>query len=291
MKRVPSCLVSFAHLRSDQIPLAGDGFDEWVLDSGAYSALNSGVKITNEDFISFAKRAVAHDPRLHTVFALDVIGKPEASMLNALAAKAAGLKVVPTWHAGEPIEFAVEMAKQFERVALGGLVARREGNRSQLLDAKTKRHHCEKFFCAVWPKWIHGFGCTSEELMSALPFAAVDSTTWALRPSMYGSWKTFGRLPVKVTKELRPALQAEALWFMNREAFHDAQWRRELNKIGCDRFRIRLACSPSNVKELNEMFGSGNGAPASPSPAKPKAPTISGALDDKWQDYWKQRLA
>jgi hypothetical protein len=254
----PSILVSYAHLKPHHVPLKGDGFDQWVLDSGAYTAHNSGKTIIPEEFIKFATEAKTSDPRLDTIFALDVIGDPETSLKNALAAKKAGVAVVPCWHAGEPIEFAQEMAKQFPRIALGGLVARLQNNRSQLMDSRTKMHYAEKFFCAVWPKWIHGFGCTGEALMSALPFAAVDSTTWALRPSMYGSWKTFGALPVRVSKNIRPALEAEARWFLDRESFHDAQWRKELQKVACDRFRIRLACSLANIKELNSMFGTGN---------------------------------
>jgi hypothetical protein len=311
-KRVPSLLVSYACMTAKHVPLPGDGFDEWVLDSGAYSAHNSGKKITNEEFIAFALRAQKLDSRLRYVFALDVIGDPEASLRNAIEAKAAGVNVIPTWHAGEPVEFAKEMARQFERLACGGLVARLDNNRSQLYDTGTKVKFAEQFFGAVWPKWVHGFGCTAEDLMSGLPFASVDSTTWQLRPSMYGSWKSFGALPVRVKGDLKYALKSEVLWFLNREDYHHAQWKRELAKVNCSKFRIRLACAPSNVKLISEMFGTGRveavadreEAPArvevsAPARAetvsvkteetKPK-PALTGQMDNKWADYWKSRL-
>lgn len=250
----PSVLVSFAHLKTQHIPMRGAGISEWVLDSGAYTAHNSGKTIRNEDFIHFALTAQKKDPRLVCIFGLDVINDPKKSLENALAAKKAGLNVVPTWHAGEPLEFAQEMARQFDRLACGGLVARLANNRATLFDTKTKLHHATNFFKAVWPKWIHGFGCTAEELMSELPFAATDSTTWTLRPSMYGSWKSFGFLPLRLTSETKDCLRTEVDWFMDREALHDAQWRGELVKVGCERFRIRLACSVSNVKDVSRMF-------------------------------------
>ena len=310
----PTLLVSYAHLREHHVPMPGHGFAEWTLDSGAYTAHNSGKTIRNEDFIRFALRAKKLDPRLVCVFGLDVIGDPEASLRNALEAKAAGLEVLPTWHAGEPLEFAQEMAKQFDKVALGGLVARLKNNRAQLFDTGTKLHHAMKFFHAVWPKWIHGFGCTAEDLMTELPFAATDSTTWTLRPSMYGSWKSFGFLPLRLSSDTKDCLRTEVEWFLDREALHDAQWRSELVKVKCDRFRIRLACSVSNVKDVSRMFAPEEDTAAAhlaaqveeqvqaergaaPAPdeetmVSPKSAVKSAELSPtefKWANYWQQR--
>lgn len=308
---LPSLLVSYAYLKEKHIPLLGQGFYEWVLDSGAYSALGAGKVIRNEDFIQFALNAQKRDPRLKHIFALDVIGNPEASLKNALEAKAAGLNVIPCWHAGEPLEFAQEMAKQFDKLALGGLVARLENNRAQLFDTKVKVHHAMNFFKAVWPKWVHGFGCTAEELMEQLPFASVDSTTWSLRPSMYGSWKTFGFLPLRLSKDTKDALKTEVDWFLDRESFHDAQWRRELAKVSCERFRIRFACSVSNARDVSRMFCPGeilttepepsegeenavNQVPGTnPAPVKPPCTKKSIEIPEnayQYEDYWKKRL-
>lgn len=281
------------------MPIKGAGFDQWVLDSGAYTAHNSGKTVNNDEFIRFALRAQQMDERLVAVFALDVIGDPVASLANALKAKAAGVTVIPTWHAGEPIEMAQEMAKQFDRVALGGLVARLANNRAQLMGTSEKLHYAEKFFNAVWPKWVHGFGCTAEELMSNLPFAAVDSTTWCLRPSMYGSWKTFGKLPVRVSGDIKSALKSEVDWFLDRESFHNAQWRKQLASIECDKFRIRFACSPSNVKDISAMFAPGETivveedykTPELISPPKQETKTKPVSAGYLMEDYWKERLA
>ncbi len=221
----------------------------WALDSGAYSAHNSGVVITNEDFVTKAKAIVANDSRCDIVFALDVIGDPKRSLANAIEAKREGLNVIPTWHAGESLELAQELKRQFPKLALGGLVARLHNNVSQKFDAKTKRRWCEVFFQTTWPTWIHGFGCTSGELMNAYPFASVDSTTWTLRPSKYGSWKTFGRMPIKVNQASGSALRSEIEWFMNAQARHDAKWKNELRKVGCDRFRIRFATTTAGVRK------------------------------------------
>ena len=251
----PSLLVSYAHLRRNGIiPLPGRAFDEWVLDSGAYTAANTGEVIDVELFIQFARDAAARDVRLRHVFALDVIGNAEASLKNALKAQAEGVRVIPTWHAGEPIEFAQEMKLKFPRIALGGLVARLRNNRAQKLSTREKIRHATNFFNAVWPAWVHGFGCTGDEIMDEFPFSSVDSTTWNLRPSMYGSWKTYGRLPLRFSSSLRGSLRTEIEFFMRRESRHDSIWRRELALVGCDRFRVRFACAPATIKWFDQMF-------------------------------------
>lgn len=301
MNRLPSLLVSYAVLKPEHVPLAGQGFDEWVLDSGAYTAHNSGKVIKPDDFVKFALATKQNDARLKYVFALDVIGDPEASMKNALAAQTAGLEVIPTWHAGEPIEFAQELAKQFPRIALGGLVARLENNRAQLFDVGTKVHHAEKFFQAVWPKWVHGFGCTDDTMMTRLPFASVDSSSWEFGPAAFGMWKQFGKIPLSLTQARRKVvLKTEVDWYLNRERFHDAQWRKELSKVGCERFRIRLAADPESVVWLSAMFcPSETGAALTTSQrtniiqkAKPvtRKSTDASPMKSEWVDYWSSRV-
>ena len=282
------------------------------MDSGAYSFLNSGEKAENRDFITFAAHVRKTDLKLRHIFALDVIGNPEQSLANALEAKAAGLEVIPTWHAGEPIEFAQEMAKHFPRLALGGMVGR-VNNDAHLLDPNAKQHHAQKFFHAVWPKWVHGFGISGDDLLSEFPFASCDSTTWSFRPSRYGDWKSFNmHMPLRITKDTKDTLRSEVDWFMDRECFHNAQWRRELDRINEPRFRIRLACSVSNVKDVSRMFCPEESVAIEAEPEEQAAlpaawddkPAIqleadkparkSSELDSekeyKWKDYWAQRL-
>ena len=239
--------MSYVFLKKNTIPLPCDACVDWMLDSGAFSAFNSGKKIDNNHFIDFALEAKNKDPKLADVFALDVIGDYRRTMQNAIEARRRGLDVIPTWHVGEPIEHAKDLCYAFDKVAIGGLVGRAGKNRGQQFGELLKKRKLNFFFETVWPKWIHGFGCTGDELLMSFPFASVDSTTWRLRPSMYGSWKSFGRLPVRLTKSLESSLTCEVNFFLRMQKKIDHRWRKELLKIKCEAFKIHFACVPSDL--------------------------------------------
>jgi len=238
--RLPDVLVAFPYYRPTMEPFLGDGGLDWVLDSGAYSALGSGKHIELEDYIEFA---LGQGSTAKHIFALDVIGDPEASLSNAVAMRDAGVPCIPTWHDGSPLSALDEIASEFDRIAIGGMVGRRDSGKGLRLSETDRLRSVTRVFDRVWPKWIHGFGLTGEKLLTTFPFASVDSTTWSLRPGMYGQWKTFGgAVPVRVSKKRGVAVTCEIAWFMDRQARHAAQWRKQLDIIGEDAFTIKLAC-------------------------------------------------
>src|SRR5262245_15573164 len=97
-------------------------FRDWVMDSGAFSAHNSGKVISLEKYIEVCLKLLAEDKQLTEVFSLDVIYNPEASVENTEKMWQAGVPAIPTFHFGEPWEFLQEMAKQYPKIALGGAV-------------------------------------------------------------------------------------------------------------------------------------------------------------------------
>lgn len=180
---------------------AGDTFDpylkqvpcrDWVLDSGAYSAANSGKAINLEEFTAFAKKRLETDPLLTEVFALDVIGDPVRSMENTRYMHAQGVHAIPCFHVGEPWEFLEEM-KVFPKIALGGLAMKGPGK----LNTAKKIEWCEQCFARVWPKKIHGFGLGSERIVSALPFHSTDASSWETGPACFGNWRKYGKMSWK----------------------------------------------------------------------------------------------
>ena len=162
----PSILVSFASLT--RFKASPECYRDWVLDSGAYSVLTSGRKIDLSEYIEVCKRLqVGRDSsKLVEVFALDVIGDPERSARNVEIMVREGVRAIPTFHFGSQWSYLEELARKYEKIALGGLVARGAGGHGTRLSCKMKLKWLEQCFARIWPKWIHGFGCCDRRLLN-----------------------------------------------------------------------------------------------------------------------------
>jgi hypothetical protein len=146
---LPALLVSFVYLPPFQFNRPRYAFRDWVLDSGAFSAFASGTVIDLAQYIDTCRALLATDPQLTEVFALDVIGDHLASRRNCEAMWKAGVPAIPCYHRGEPEAELLSMARDYPKLALGG-VARLRG--------PEKLRWAEQCFARVWPKRIHGFG-------------------------------------------------------------------------------------------------------------------------------------
>jgi len=145
------------------------------IDSGAFSAENSGKNIDIQDYIKFLKLTGAK-----TYAGLDVIGNAKATMVNQKIMEEAGLSPIPTFHIGEHKNDLYDLVSQYDYIALGGMV----------MSPKI-----EKWLDAVWNRMlkikqnikVHAFGMTNITLIAKYPWYSVDS-------SSFKSGKRFGRL-------------------------------------------------------------------------------------------------
>ena len=78
----PALLVSFVYLQPFLEKQSKYQYRDWVLDSGAFSAHNSGKEIKLQDYIDCCKRLMDSDQTLTEVYSLDVIGDWKASLKN-----------------------------------------------------------------------------------------------------------------------------------------------------------------------------------------------------------------
>lgn len=199
-------------------------FRDYVLDSGAFLAMQRGKPVAVDEWISNVQRIVERDPACVEVFALDVIGDAQASMRNYAAIRRAGLDAIPTYHYGEPVEILDELAREYPKIALGGLVGMR---------AKAKRELVQECFRRIWaaagPKRVHGFGLISEETLLAVPFHSVDATNWEIGPCAFGAWKSAGGQQLRIRGSRQP-LRAEVEWYLALERRCRERWRREFAK-------------------------------------------------------------
>ena len=179
----PALLVSFPYLTSFlSYPQEQRAYRDWAMDSGAYSAMNSGWHIDLVQYIETAQFLLANDPTLTEVFALDVIGDWRATIKNTEAMWKAGVPAIPAYHHGEPEDVLVGIARDFPKIGLG---------RGALRDEKAKMDFAREVFARVWPCKIHGFAFAGTKMIMELPWHSVDSLSWA-SPAMYNRWAAYG---------------------------------------------------------------------------------------------------
>lgn len=143
----------------------------FFLDSGAFSAFTQGVKVDIHEYIKFIK-ATSHIWTI--VNGLDVIGDWQASAENMKVFEAEGIKPLPTFHTGSPLDELRRLCQEYDYIALGGLVpyATKREMITSWLDT------CFYVIKDYWPKKVHGFGVNSYDLWLRYPFYSVDATSW-----------------------------------------------------------------------------------------------------------------
>jgi hypothetical protein len=213
---LPALLVSFFYLPGFLKVKDEWAYRDWAMDSGAFSAKNSGKEIDLDAYITKCKELRESDPKLTEIFALDVIGDWRASEENTKKMWAAGIEAIPCFHIGEPWDVLKGLAKDYPKIALGGVA---------LVRGKRKVDWLTECFSRVWPKKIHGFGCSGRELIMSLPFHSVDATNWELAPCKFGNWHSFGELSVRGSTQ---NLRAEVEYFLNLERDARSRWQNEM---------------------------------------------------------------
>ena len=190
----------------------------WVLDSGAYSSMSRDVEIDLDEYIEFAKHWLKTDPQLEEVFALDVIGDAKQSLKNCEKMWEEGIPAIPTYHRGSPESDLKYIAKNFPKIALGGVAKFRQ-----------KLPWAIECFRRVYPKPIHGFGFGTEKDCLALPWHSVDASTWSLQPCAFGGWKTYGYLNIRGQTDQNLTVEIEE--WLEVERVVNQRWRSEMRKL------------------------------------------------------------
>lgn len=171
-------LCSFHYYKKDEElikKLIAEGCDLFI-DSGAFSAANAGSKIDIDEYSRFILKT-----GVKFYAGLDVIGDAVGTKSNQRYMESKySLKPIPTFHMGEPLEFALEMANEYEYMAVGGMVFSEgiEGWLDNLWNQLLKVNKDIK---------CHGFGLTNSKLIEKYPWESVDS-------SSFKSGKRFGRI-------------------------------------------------------------------------------------------------
>lgn len=216
----PALLVSFVYLKPFLRHQKHYMYRDWALDSGAFSAHMSGDDIDLDEYIDTCRHLMATDKTLTEIFALDVIGDWKAGLKNCEKMWAKGIPAIPAYHIGEPWDVLAGIAKDYPKIALGGVARMRAG---------VKKVWAGQCFARVWPKRIHGFGFAQEDVVMAYPWHSVDATNWELGPCAFGRWNTYGKLSVRGSHQ---NLRVEVEWYLKLEAKARWRWRQQMASLG-----------------------------------------------------------
>ncbi len=150
-------------------------------DSGGFSAMTQNAQINIQEYADWIKR---YKHLFSTYANLDSIGNAEKTLANQKTLEDMGLAPLPVFHASanyKPLED--YLAAGYRYIALGGLVPYSAQPKTRM------RFLIQAFKMAGKEAVYHGFGVTSWEVMSQLPWYSVDSSSW-------GQGFRFGSIPL-----------------------------------------------------------------------------------------------
>lgn len=235
----PALLVSYYYLEPFQKNRSRYHFRDWVLDSGAFSAHNSGATIDLQAYIDCCKRLMQEDPLLTEIYSLDVIGDWKASLKNTEEMWRQGVEAIPCFHANEPWDVLTGMSRDYPKIALGGVALAKSGK---------KMAWAGQCFGRVWPKKIHGFAFGSEKAIMTLPFHSVDATNWEIGPCKFGRWASFGNAQISV-RGSKQNLRSEVEWYLELERRARQRWKKEMSLLETLGPTVRLALGSTTHAE------------------------------------------
>lgn len=217
----PALLVSYYYLTGFLENQHRYAYRNWMMDSGAYSAWNSGAEIDIDSYIEVCKVLLERDPTLLEIIALDVIGSGEKSQINAHYMKDKGINAIPVFHIGDDWDILKDYCANWDKVGLSCLFGE---------PLEKSYWFYDQCFARAWPKKFHSFGWASEKMLMRFPFHSSDSTSWEMAPVAYGRWKAFGGQNVSVRGSAQN-LRAEVEWWLELERKLQERWKKEMKLL------------------------------------------------------------
>lgn len=144
-------------------------YPEIFIDSGGFSAMTQGVTIDINAYAAFLKR-YAH--RISVYANLDAIGNAQKTIDNQHKLEDMGLRPIPVFHTGEDWKWLEKYIAEYPYIALGGMVPYMR-QWKQIIPWIIR---CFKM--AEGKSVYHGFGCTTWNIISRVPWYSVDSSSW-----------------------------------------------------------------------------------------------------------------
>jgi len=167
-------LVSYAYIAKDEAKKLHK-YDDYILDSGAFTYLNGASgKIDWDKYIeNYAAFIDKYGVKNFIELDIDpIVGIKEVERLRAKLEAKVGQQSIPVWHKSRGKDYWLKMVKEYDYVAIGGIVTREikpsEYKHFHWLLAEARKQDCK----------VHGLGFTSLKGLKEYPFYSVDSSAW-----------------------------------------------------------------------------------------------------------------
>ena len=149
----------------------------FLLDSGAFTFMNSKTNKDNVDFEQYLDEYISfinkHDVKYFFELDIDsVVGYEEVKRLRRKLEAKTRKKCIPVWHKSRGLEEWKKMCKEYDYVAIGGIVTK-EIKQKEYLILNKLIDIAHKEGCLV-----HGLGFTNPKYLEIINFDSVDSTSW-----------------------------------------------------------------------------------------------------------------
>lgn len=160
------------------------------LDSGAFSAFTLGVKLEVADYVNYIKDnmdIIRVEDGVLMASVLDGIGDADETWRNQMEMERMGVRPLPCYHFGEPIEALRWYVENYEYITLGGMV----GATTEQLRIWLERVWEDSLLDGAGRAKIkvHGFGITSRPLMKEFDWYSCDSSSW-IQSAAFGGIET-----------------------------------------------------------------------------------------------------
>lgn len=143
-----------------------DLYSDFFMDSGAFSAMNSGKVINIDEYINILK-----EDNIEKYSSLDAIGNPLETKNNYEYMLNQGMNPVPCFHINTDIEYLYYYLDKCDSISIGGMVM-----------ASNIHGNLDKIFCEILKRnpqiKIHGFGVSNPDTAIKYPFTSIDSSTF-----------------------------------------------------------------------------------------------------------------
>lgn len=172
----PYILESFFYVEDWMKPYIQNWWN-FLLDSGAFTFMQnagSGASINWKDYVKKYADYI-NELNIDLFFELDIdsiIGLKEVERLRDYLEKLTGKKSVPVWHIARGKQKWIEICKNYEFVAIGGIVSK------EIKPADFKVFHYLLQIAKDHGTKVHGLGFTNTEKLHVYKFDSVDSTAW-----------------------------------------------------------------------------------------------------------------
>lgn len=149
-------------------------FKDFMLDSGAFSFMNSGIEVNWDSYIEeYADFIVKNN--IQKFFELDIdsiIGYDKVKEYRKRLENLVNKPCIPVWHRARGLDEFFRLCNEYSYIAVGGIaIGHIKPNEYKIFPYLINEAHKRK--CK-----IHGLGFTNLLLLKKYHFDSVDSTTW-----------------------------------------------------------------------------------------------------------------